>query len=75
MRYCNDPSEIIDALGGPAAVGRLTGYSGKAVWNWRQRGFPRRTLLVLRPAIEKQGIRAPDTLWGMLIPVSRELAE
>lgn len=30
--------ELIDALGGPQAVGRLLGISGPAVSNWKLRG-------------------------------------
>lgn len=31
-------NELIDALGGPLALGRLLGVSGPAVSNWKARG-------------------------------------
>lgn len=63
-------SDVIDALGGLTAVARLTGASSGAVWNWRQRGFPSQTFLILTAALTARGLKAPASLWRM-----REAAE
>lgn len=35
-----DPAELIDALGGSAAVAGYVGVEPNTVGNWRKRGFP-----------------------------------
>ena len=51
-------SKLIDALGGPTAVGRIIGRTRQAVANWRLRGFPRDidTLLLIEAELLKRGI-------------------
>jgi DNA-binding transcriptional regulator YdaS (Cro superfamily) len=46
-------SEIIDALGGTAAVARMVRTSGASVSEWRQRGIPTLRRLQLAAAIER----------------------
>ena len=62
-------TDIIDALGGNAAVARLTSSTAKAVSNWRGFGkFPSNTFLVLKSELMRLGISAPDHLWSMREP-------
>ena len=55
---------VIDALGGPYAVGRLFGVDGRVVWNWKTRGLPADTYVALSMLLKKRGIDAPPSLWG-----------
>jgi hypothetical protein len=58
--------EVIEALGGSAAVAALTGRKTSAVSNWRQQDhFPANTYLILRQALETAECEAPDWLWDM----------
>lgn len=58
--------EVIDALGGPTAVGRMTGDSPQAVCNWGKKGrLQPETYVVLSAALLKRGLSAPTRLWGM----------
>lgn len=58
-------SEIIDALGGTAAVCLLTGASPGSVSNWRRFGkFPAGKFVRMRDALRAKGIDAPPSLWG-----------
>lgn len=67
-------TEVIDALGGPAAVSRLVtaaGYDARpnAVSQWKQRGsFPCETFLVITRALHEIQLEADPALWGMAIP-------
>jgi hypothetical protein len=58
--------EVVDALGGPVAVGRLTGQTCAAVCNWRRyRGlFPSKYYFCMRAALADEGYFAPISLWG-----------
>jgi hypothetical protein len=59
-------SEVIDALGGTGATARLTSKSNQAVSNWRATGkLPADTYYALNGELEKLGIAAPPTIWGM----------
>ena len=59
-------SEVIDALGGPSAVAKLTGTKLPAVSNWQQFGrFPAKTYLVMSNALKLHGKVASSALWGM----------
>ena len=62
-------SEVIDALGGTAAVARLTGRTMQAVSNWRERGFF--TAAAYEPinkALNEAGLRASLCIWKSLPP-------
>jgi hypothetical protein len=62
-------TEIIDALGGNQAVAKLTTTTAKAVSNWRAAGkFPSNTFLVVKAALLRLGLSAPDHLWSMREP-------
>jgi hypothetical protein len=68
-------TSVIDALGGTAAVGRLTERRDTAVSNWRSSDcFPSNTYLVMKGALAAIGKSAPDSLWGMT-PLSRKRAQ
>lgn len=58
--------EVVDALGGPAAIGRDIGVVPHAVSNWvaRER-FPSSTYLWFRDRLAAKGLDAPADLWGM----------
>jgi hypothetical protein len=60
--------EVIDALGGLAAVAKLTGVDpGTAsAWQTRLGYFPPKTFLVVRKALAKRGLSAPASLWKMV---------
>ena len=62
-------TEIVNALGGNQAVARLTTTTAKAVSNWRAAGkFPSNTFLVIKAALLRLGLSAPDHLWSMREP-------
>lgn len=62
---------VIEALGGPMAVVRLTGRSRQNVTNWRIAGnFSSTTFLVMTTALEAAGHRAAPRLWRMDEPVA-----
>lgn len=66
LRPLTTIDEVLAALGGDAAVARLTGRGRQSISNWRRRrGFPPVTFLVLREALKKRGWSAPEGLWGM----------
>jgi hypothetical protein len=59
-------SDVIAALGGTAAVARLTGNRMTTVSNWSsRRRFPARTFVVVSTELEKRGLSASPALWGM----------
>lgn len=58
--------DVIDALGGTSATGRLTGKSPKAVSNWRKRAsLPSDTYLIMSRELAALGKAAPASLWGI----------
>lgn len=62
-------SAVIDALGGTAAVARLTGRSMQAVSNWRERGFfTAPSFEPITKALAEQGLRAAPALWRSIPP-------
>jgi len=62
-------TEIIDLLGGNAAVAKLTATTAKAVSNWRSYDrFPANTYLLLKSELVRLGHSAPDHLWSMRMP-------
>lgn len=60
--------DVIEALGGTAAMARLTGSRMTAVSNWRRQynRFPARTYTHILAELEKVGKTAPASLWGMI---------
>lgn len=66
MDMLSQTGSVIDALGGTAAVARITGRTPQAVSNWRGRlTFPADTFLILSGALTLAGKTAPASLWGM----------
>lgn len=61
----NSASEVIDALGGPVAVSQLFSLRPNAVSQWKTRGFPPETYVVLVAALAEKGFSAPASLWQM----------
>ncbi len=71
IRTLSSVSEVVDALGGTAAVARLTRGRMQTVSNWRERRrFPSGTHVMLTEAQAEIGCHAPSALWRM-----RERAE
>lgn len=59
-------AEVMDALGGTAAVAELTNRKISAVSNWRAfKKFPANTYVTMKDALAAKGKQAPDSLWGM----------
>lgn len=57
--------EIIDALGGVAAVQAVTGQKYNTVWNWKWRGkVPPEFHLIVSQALAGKGLSAPARLFG-----------
>ena len=62
-----DLHSVVDVLGGPTLLARLTDtVSGaQAVSNWIQRGrFPPKHYFVMKEALADKGFFAPIELWG-----------
>lgn len=67
MESLTTTGEVIDALGGTAAVARLFGRSMTVVSNWKAGGcFPANTYVVFQRELAKLGLIAPDRLWRMV---------
>lgn len=68
MRQLTTALEVVEALGGIAAVCELTGANYKTVYHWTGRAgaFPARTADLMAKALRKQGATAPPSLWNML---------
>jgi hypothetical protein len=58
--------DVVDALGGPTGVARLTGNLPHAIPAWRRkRGlFPSKHYFLIKCALEEQGLVASTTLFG-----------
>lgn len=55
---------VVTALGGSAAVRRLTGQSSQALYNWRrQKSFPATTHALMQRALADAGYVADAALW------------
>jgi hypothetical protein len=67
--------ELIDRLGGTAAVARLTRRSAQAVSNWRSRGLPAEAFLVFQQALADIGEECPHSAFGLICPSPKEAAE
>jgi hypothetical protein len=61
--------DVIDALGGTAAIAEMTSALPTAVYNWRAAGkFPTDTYLLIQDELRARGRVAPDHLWPMRRP-------
>jgi len=65
-------SELIDKLGGPAAVAKMLGIKPPSVVGWRANGIPDDKLIRLAPTCEKLGIASRQELrpndWQQIWP-------
>ncbi len=60
-------ADVIDALGGVAAVADLTETSYRAAHNWKARNrFPAKLHLVMDNKLAAKGLYASASLWGMI---------
>ena len=58
--------EVIDRLGGVAAVREMFDLSYNAPYNWRRSGtFPAYTYLAMTSELERHGYSASPKLWNM----------
>jgi hypothetical protein len=65
-------ADVIEALGGVAAVRELTGRGETAPYNWRNHAkFPANTYLVMVQALAARGLHAPAWLWNQGPPPAR----
>jgi hypothetical protein len=57
---------VLDVLGGPGEVGKLTDQTSAAVCNWRRlRGlFPSKYYFTMKAALADRGFYAPISLFG-----------
>ena len=57
--------DVIDVLGGPSAVARLTYQHSQSIPIWRKQGsFPTRYYFVMKCALADRGYYAPLSLWA-----------
>lgn len=65
-------SELIDQLGGPAAIAKLLGIKPPSVVGWRANGIPDDKLIRLAPVCEQRGIATRQQLrpndWQQIWP-------
>lgn len=67
MSHLRTAAQVVAALGGTAAVCKLTGATRKAVWHWvgAAEKFPANQYVVMQRALKRRGASAPDWLWSM----------
>jgi hypothetical protein len=64
MKQLTTTRDVITALGGDDAVGRMFGVGKTAVSNWRCTSrFPGYTALAMKEALVEKGFDAPADLW------------
>ena len=57
--------DVIDVLGGPSAVARLTNQYSQSIAIWRNRAaFPPRYYFLMKCKLEDRGYYAPLSLWA-----------
>ncbi len=61
-------SEVIDALGGTAALTSLLGVGASAISNYRKNGFPARAALILARQCEQRGLAVAQDVFGVALP-------
>ena len=67
MQSLGTTKDVMDALGGTAAVAKITGRTYNAAHNWRSFDrFPANTFVVMSRALRAKGLNAPAELWGMV---------
>ena len=70
MMNLNTVEDVINALGGPAAVAKLSAGTLNSIYNWRAANkFPADTYLLLQSELRLRHLVAPDHLWPMRMPV------
>jgi hypothetical protein len=67
MRKLSNASQVMEALGGPERVVKLTKSTRQAVWNWYGyfEAFPPDTYVVMMRELARRGATAPPHLWKM----------
>lgn len=69
LEILESTADVMDALGGNAAVQTLTAGKPSAVANWRvAKTFPSNTYVAMTEALRALGKSAPPSLWGMRQP-------
>ncbi len=60
--------DVIEALGGLAAVARMCGvsYTTASAYQTRLQAFPAKTYLVMQAELSRLGHSAPTSLWQMV---------
>ncbi len=65
MRYLRTAQQVVDALGGDAAVRKMCEASDKVVWHWTGTGmFPANRYDKMIRALRRRGCTAPAWLWN-----------
>jgi len=64
MSTLQSADEVIDVLGGPSEVARLTGVGASAVVNWRTRGIAPDKFLLVREALKRIGLEASPEVFA-----------
>lgn len=73
MGMLNSVDDVLEALGGTAAVALLAGVGASAVSNWRVRGkIPQENFLLVRDALAGLGKEAAPSVFGFKEPVADE---
>lgn len=65
-RIIKDADEIIDALGGIGAVGKLLGASPQTVFNWRGRGFPAYRYPEVRALLRRERLKFSNDIFARM---------
>jgi hypothetical protein len=64
--------EVMEKLGGTAAVAQITKRKLTAASNWNNfETFPSNTYVVMTAALAEKGYAAPPSLWGMTLAESQ----
>lgn len=67
MVELSSTAAVMEKLGGPGAVAKLTGRKYNAAQNWKGFDtFPPDTYLVMTEALRASGYTAPASLWRMI---------
>lgn len=66
LKPCWTYDQVLDALGGPAGVAKVTHQTSGSVCNWRRRQgkFPCKHYPKMKIALEERGYFAPIALWS-----------